>query len=192
MILTCTSKGNTLPNGLPLGSASPLYFVLAKQSMNVDSPLWSVLLIQIHGPIVYSCQDLFSMDEKSVHVGGTAYSVLSATWSPRDSSPPINSLGWLSKTRRAPILSLIPHCPAKLFSHHGADVREACFDNRASCCSFGPVKSGLASPVKEDLSKHPVQTQLYHWVDQLVPDAPLRWPCGSPVGLWNESPWNGR
>ena len=67
-----------------------------------------------------------------------------------------------SKTRRAPSLSLIPHCPAKLFSHHGADFREACFDNRASCCSFGPVKSGLASPVKEDLSKHPVQTQLYH------------------------------
>ena len=96
-----------------------------------------------------------------------------------------------SKTRRAPSLSLIPHCPAKLFSHHGADVREACFDNRASCCSFGPVKSGLASPVKEDLSKQPVQTQLYHWVDQPVPDAPLRWPCGSPVGLWNASPWNG-
>ena len=91
MILTCTSKGNTLPNGLSLGSASPLYFMLAKQSMNVDSPLWSVLLIQIHGPIAYSCQDLFSMDEKSVPKGGTAYSVLSATWSPRDSSPPINS-----------------------------------------------------------------------------------------------------
>lgn len=170
MILTSTSKGNTLPNGCwSLGSTSPLYFMLAKQSMNVNSPLWSVLLIQIHGTIAYSCQDLFSMDEKRVPMGGNAYSVLSATWSPRDSSPPINSLGWLSKTRRAPSLLLIPHCSAKLFSHHGANVRETCFDNRASRGSFGPVKRGLTSPVKEDLPKHPLQTEPHHWVDQLVP-----------------------
>ena len=39
----------------------------------------------------------------------------------------------------------------------------------------------------EDLSKHPVQTQPYHWVDKLVPDAPLGWPCGLRVGFWGAS-----
>ena len=35
---------------------------------------------------------------------------------PRDSFPPISSLGWLSKTRRTLGLSLIPHCLVHTFS----------------------------------------------------------------------------
>ena len=49
-------------------------------------------------------------------MGGTPYSFLSSTSSPRDASPPIRFSGGFSKTRCTPSLSLIPHCSAQLFS----------------------------------------------------------------------------
>jgi len=45
IIFTCTSKGNTPPNGLSFGSTSPLYFMITAPSMNVASPLCSTSLI---------------------------------------------------------------------------------------------------------------------------------------------------
>ena len=110
---------------------------------------------------------------KSVPMGGTPYSFLSSTSFPRDASPPIRSLGWLSKTRCAPSLSFISHCPIQLFSHDGSVLGKACFADRAPRGVIGPAQSRVASPVEENLFKHPVQTQPYHRVDQPVPDAPL-------------------
>ena len=115
MIFTCTSKGNSLPNGLSFGLTNPLYFMLITPSMKVTPEPRSTLLIWFLEPIAYSRQDFFHGRKKCTH-GGTPYSFLLSTSSPRDPSPPISSLGWLSKTRCAPTLSLIPHCPAKLFS----------------------------------------------------------------------------
>ena len=48
-------------------------------------------------------------------MGGTPYSFLSSTSSPRDASPPIRFSGGFSKTRCTPSLSLIPLCSAQLF-----------------------------------------------------------------------------
>ena len=111
MIFTCTSKGNTLANGLSFGLTNPLYFMLITPSMEVNPAPRSTLLIWFLGPIAYSRQDFFHGRKKCTH-GGTPYSFLLSTSSPRDPSPPISSLGWLSKTRCAPTLSLFPHCPA--------------------------------------------------------------------------------
>ena len=49
-------------------------------------------------------------------MGGTPYSFLSSTSSPRDASPSIRFSEGFSKTRCTPSLSLIPHCSAQLFS----------------------------------------------------------------------------
>ena len=45
MIFTCTSKGNTLPNGLFSGSTDPRQSMMTAPSMNVASPLCSTLII---------------------------------------------------------------------------------------------------------------------------------------------------
>ena len=114
IIFNCTSKGNHLPNGLSLGSTNPLYFMMTAPSMKVTSPLRSSLLIPIPGSIAYSRHDFFYR-RKSVPMGGNPYNFLSSTSSPSDASPPINSLGGLSKTHGATSLWLIPHCSVKLF-----------------------------------------------------------------------------
>ena len=43
----CTSKGNTLPNGLFFGSTNPLQFMMTAPSVKVTSPLRSALLMPI-------------------------------------------------------------------------------------------------------------------------------------------------
>ena len=69
IILTCTSKDNTLPNGLSFGSTNPLYFMMIAPSMNVASPIRSTLLIQIHGPIAHSCHSSELRHGSSLHFG---------------------------------------------------------------------------------------------------------------------------
>ena len=71
------------------------------------------------------------------------------------------------------VFSFIPHCPVQLFSHDGSVLGKACFADRAPSAVIGPAQSRVASPVEENLFKHPFETQPYHRVDQPVPDAPL-------------------
>ena len=92
MILICTSKGNTLPNGLFWGSANPLQFMLTAPSMNVASPLFHLIHLFL-GPIPYPRQDLFSPGQKSVPMGGYPLECPFVHVIPRDASLPISSLG---------------------------------------------------------------------------------------------------
>lgn len=71
------------------------------------------------------------------------------------------------------VFSFIPHCPVQLFSHDGSVLGKACFADRAPGAVIGPAQSRVASPVEENLFKHPFETQPYHRVDQPVADAPL-------------------
>jgi len=64
MIFNCTSKGNSLPNGLSSRSTSPWYFMVTAPSMQMTSPLCSTLLVPNPGPITSSRQAFFFMDEK--------------------------------------------------------------------------------------------------------------------------------
>ena len=105
MILICTSKGNTLPNGLFWGSTNPLQFMMTTPSMKVTSPLRAPLIILIPPPITHSRQDLFSLDEK-VYPWGVPPRV-----SFRSRHPHVMPLH-----QSAPWVWLIPLCSVSLFN----------------------------------------------------------------------------
>ena len=71
MILICTSKGNTRPNGLFWGSTNPRPSILTVSSLQLTSPLHTTLLILFFPPIPSLRQDLWTRDEKSVPMRGT-------------------------------------------------------------------------------------------------------------------------
>ena len=101
MIFTCTSKGNTLPNGLFSGSTDPRQSMMTAPSMNVASPLCSTLIICSLDQSPTRART-WGFKPKKVYPWGVPPRVSSRVQSPpRDVSPPISSSRWFSKSRCA-------------------------------------------------------------------------------------------
>ena len=70
MILICTSKGSTWPNGLFLGSTNPRQSMMkTASSMEWGLSAWFSLIHGFLGPITHSRQDLRSILKKCTHGG---------------------------------------------------------------------------------------------------------------------------
>ena len=177
---------DTLPNGLSLGSTSPLYFMMTAPSMIVASPLCSASLIQIHGLIAYSRQDFFPW-KKKVYPWGVPPIV---SFPPRDASPPISSLGGLSKTLGA-FYSFFHSTLSSLASHYAANVGKARVDDCALFGSVGPPQIRVAPSPSKGVFDRALQEMQHSETGQFGQDAALG-PSGCPdFGSWNASPSNG-
>ena len=105
MILICTSRGNTRPNGLFWGSTNPRQSMMRVLSLEWDLSALVCLIHGFLGPIAYSRQDLASTLKRCTHGGHPLEFPLLVKFSHmislHQSAPPIKSLNPVARSMRA-------------------------------------------------------------------------------------------
>ena len=105
MILICTSRGNTRPNGLFWGSTNPRQSMMRVLSLEWDLSALVCLIHGFLGPIAYSRQDLASTLKRCTHGGHPLEFPLLVKFphmiSLHQSALPIKSLNPVARSMRA-------------------------------------------------------------------------------------------